>query len=844
MAQMTHRSFTGGELAPSLRSRADLSKYATGLALCENFIIRSQGGVYSRQGTKFIGEVGQPTKRARLIPFSFSTEQTYILVFEEYTMRVIKDGGFVLDGAGPALYELATPYPEADLPRLSFTQDADVMTICHPDYDPRDLSRTAHDAWSLDVINFDPPISAPTWYAPSASITNITNDTNALVTTAAAHGMASGDRVYVAGVSGMTEVNGLYFYITYAGPSSFYLNVDSSTYGVYTSGGTATAQSLIPTGSGAGSYSKIYTYVITAVGPDGESLGSSSKSITVGSLSTTYGIRLKWNSVPNALYYRVYKDPSNATNVYGWVGDSNTLEFTDFNTAPIVTDAPPTDNTPFKTISASITNITQANPAVVTAVAHGFSTGNNISIASVVGMTEVNNLTFVITVIDEDSFSLNGIDSSAYTAYTSGGTATRVNNKPSVVGYYQQRRIFANTTELPQTMYGTQVSAYESLRYSVPSRDDDAITLTIKSRQVNEIRHITDVDGLVLLTSGAEWKITEGQDEVLTPATAGAKTQSYNGSSWVQPVIVGDTLIYIQDKGNRIRDLKYEFTANKYTGSDLSIMAEHLFENNTIEEVSYSKEPYGLIWMVRDDGKMLGLTYQREHQVWAWHQHDFGGIVESVATVSEGSRDATYICIKRTINGSTVRYVERMEPRDITGPEYAWCVDSGLRYEGVATTSITGADHLIGEQVAVVADGNEVKGLTVDATGGITLPISASIVTLGKAFTPTMELLDVDISDPNNTLKGKKVSIARVIIEVEKSRGGWVGPKLDDGSTGDMIEIKPRFESDGYGPIALKDFKQEIHIAPEWGYGGGIRIEQRTPFPLAILSVIPDVDVG
>ena len=134
MAEIIQRSFTSGEIAPSLRSRTDLNKYQSGLALCENFIVRAQGGVYSRPGTRYIGELGDSTKVGRLIPFSFSTEQTYILVFEHLKMRIIKDGGYILDGGSP--YELVTTYTEAQLSRLKFTQSADVLTIVHPDHDP------------------------------------------------------------------------------------------------------------------------------------------------------------------------------------------------------------------------------------------------------------------------------------------------------------------------------------------------------------------------------------------------------------------------------------------------------------------------------------------------------------------------------------------------------------------------------------------------------------------------------------------------------------------------------------------------------------------------------------
>ena len=140
MPETIQRSFTAGEISPSIQSRADLGKYMSGLNKCENFFIRAQGGAYSRPGTRFVGEQGDSSQRGRLIPFQFNTEQTYILLFENLKMYVIKDGGFVLDGGGPAIFELATPYTEAELPRIGFTQNADVMTIVHSDEFPYDPS--------------------------------------------------------------------------------------------------------------------------------------------------------------------------------------------------------------------------------------------------------------------------------------------------------------------------------------------------------------------------------------------------------------------------------------------------------------------------------------------------------------------------------------------------------------------------------------------------------------------------------------------------------------------------------------------------------------------------------
>jgi hypothetical protein len=107
-----------------------------------------------------------------------------------------------------------------------------------------------------------------------------------------------------------------------------------------------------------------------------------------------------------------------------------------------------------------------------------------------------------------------------------------------------------------------------------------------------------------------------------------------------------------------------------------------------------------------------------------------------------------------------------------------------------------------------------------------------------------IETLDIDTSPQEAPIRARSVSVSKVTIEVEASRGGWIGPRQDDGSAPPMIEIKPRFESDNYNSIALKTYKQEVFIQPQWSKGGGVRIEQRDPLPLAVLSVIPEVDVG
>jgi hypothetical protein len=779
MAETIQRSFTSGEISPSIQARADLVKYTTGLARCENFIVRSQGGVYSRPGTRFIGEVGQSDKRARLIPFEFNTEQTYVLVFEHLKMRVIKDGGFVLDGAGPALFELATPYTEAQLSRISFTQSADTMTICHPSHAPRNLTRMDHDDWALNVINYAPTVDAPSFVSiPTvANITDIILGTPLLVSVApGTHSFVDGNLITIDGITGSGSgsmadyLNGNDYIVGAFNTEGFYLvGTSSSGLSAYTSGGTATRENAASTiGTGAGDYKKTYSYIITAVDENGvESLPSAATSITTESLSTTAGVRLQWSSVAGADYYRVYKDPSVGTDVYGWIGDSKNTSFDDYNIAPLTSDAPPQDRQP-----------------------------------------------------------LSGAD-----------------NYPACVTYYQQRQVLANTNNEPQTVFTTQTANYKSFRVSKPTRDDDAVTFAIASRQVNEIRHLVSLDALIMLTSNAEWRVTEGQDQVLTPSTIGVRVQSYNGASWVPPVVVDDTVIYVQSKGTKLRDLKYNFGDDKYSGNDLSIMAEHLFKGYEIEEITYSAEPYGIAWCVRNDGVLLGLTYQREHQVWAWHKHITDGVVESVTTISEGDRDATYMSVRRTINGVTKRYVERIEPRYVDDSVNAFCVDSGLTYSGSPASTITGLDHLEGKDVAVLADGSVVKDVTV--TGGqITIPFDASVIHIGLPYTPVIETLDLDAASMVETLKAKEISVSKVTLQLQDSRGGYIGALKDNGEEPEMSELIPRDDDFNYDVPPLRTYKDEIELPPEWNKGGGVRIEQRDPLPMAVLAVIPELDIS
>jgi hypothetical protein len=145
-------NFTAGELSPRLDGRNDLAKYSAGCATVENMVIYPHGAAARRPGTTFIAEVKSNAAKTRLIPFEFSTTQTYILELGNQYMRFYRDNGQILSGGSP--FEISTPYLTAELFDIKFAQSADVMYITHPNHQTRKLSRTGHTSWTLTVVDF------------------------------------------------------------------------------------------------------------------------------------------------------------------------------------------------------------------------------------------------------------------------------------------------------------------------------------------------------------------------------------------------------------------------------------------------------------------------------------------------------------------------------------------------------------------------------------------------------------------------------------------------------------------------------------------------------------------
>lgn len=256
-----------------------------------------------------------------------------------------------------------------------------------------------------------------------------------------------------------------------------------------------------------------------------------------------------------------------------------------------------------------------------------------------------------------------------------------VGDYPGAVGYYQQRLCFAGSDNSPQTMWMSKTGNFNNFGYATPIKDDDSITLTIASRQVHRFRHLVQLQELLGLTTGGEW-VFAGADTGLTPKTVQAKVQSYNGSSRIPPIIVNNSAIYVQGRNSVVSSLAYTFESDGFSGEDLTKFSPHFFRGHQLVDWTFQQVPDRLVWAAREDGVLLCMTFLPEEQLIAWHQHVTDGAVESVCSIAEGDEDALYLVIKREVNGSTVRYVERMASRQVSNSIDGYFVDCGLTYDG------------------------------------------------------------------------------------------------------------------------------------------------------------------
>jgi len=431
------------------------------------------------------------------------------------------------------------------------------------------------------------------------------------------------------------------------------------------------------------------------------------------------------------------------------------------------------------------------------------------------------------------------------------GSFSDTTGYPSCVTFFEQRLVFAATLSQPQTLFFSKSGDYENMddNYHGVVADDDSIIYTIASNQVNAIRFMTATRTLIIGTAGGEFAVSGGGTDIaITPTNILIKKQSNNGAANVDALAVGNATLFLQRARRKLRELAYNFDVDGYVAPDLTILAEHISEGG-FKQLSYQQEPNQVIWCARNDGQLVGLTYQREQQVVAWHRHIFGGVFgsgnsvcDSVATIpTDDSEYQTWVIIKRTINGATKRYVEYIHQYDFdeTDDTSFNFLDSQLAYDGSAVTNISGLAHLEGQTVSVLADGATHPDKVV-SSGAIVLERAASKVKVGLSYTSLLQTMRIDAGAQNGTSQSKTKRIYEITARLYESIGVEIGPDLAN------MERIPFRSSANLMDSGINVFTgdKEIEFRGNYETDGFIFVRQTQPLPLTILSLYPKLQTN
>ena len=664
----------------------------------------------------------------------------------------------------------------------------------------------------------------------SNSISGITKATPAVLTYTGTDNFSNGDRVYISGVVGMTQVNGREFVVT---------NVDTAanTFQLYDSSGSAVDSIGYTTYSSGGTVSKILE--VTTLFQEAD----------IADVRITQSADILYIFHPDHPPQQLVRNTATS-----WTLSDIALSNGPWgeNDDDVSTTMTPNAATGTATVTASSINGINNNT--------GFQTtdvgrllrvreGSTWGWGTIVGRLS----TTVVTV----SISATFTDTTSKSEWALGLWSDST-GFPTCGTFHEDRLFMAGAATSPQRLDGSKTGQY---RFFNPSAndgtiaDDNAVAFTINSDDVNAIKWMgSNEKGLIVGTTRGEWMVRPSAlNEALSPTNISAKPATNHGSASVAPVFPSSVVLFVQRAGRKLRELAYVFEADGFKSPDMTLLAEHI-TRPSITELAFQEQPQAIVWAVRSDGVLLGFTYERDQDVVAWHRHELGGtsnsagtaipIVESVATVSapDDDRDELYLIAQRYVNGGTKRYVEYMSKLWEEGDEQedAFHLDCGFTVvNGSPSASVTGLWHLEGQTVAVYADGAAHPDVTI--TNGIaTLNYTATEVTLGYAYDSDGQTLPFEGGSRDGTSQAKTKRINQVGFWLMDTLGMKYGPDADN-----LTEILQRRYGDDFGEATelFTGVTTEV-FASDYDMLGQVYWRCSGPFPATVMAIMPSIKVA
>ena len=442
------------------------------------------------------------------------------------------------------------------------------------------------------------------FYKDNGQITEATKTVTAItkanpaVVTVSSHGYSNGDHIWLNDVGGMTEVNARRYTIANVTTNTFELSgVNSTNYTTYTSGGTA---------------AKVYE-------------------ITTEYTSSQLS-EIQFAQSADVMYL---VHPSHEPTKLTRTGHTNwSISDVDFEKGPYLDE-----NTTSTTLTTSATTV--GTGRTLTASADLFASTDVGRLVKVKGgHGKITGFTSA-TVVTYEIFTAVGTGSA--TTEWQLGAYSNTTGFPRAVSFFEQRLLYGGSTNFPQTIWASQSGLYDNFDEGEADAAD-AFIYTIAANKVNTIRWLAPSKDLIVGTAGSEYKVGRPTGEPLKPDNVNIAQQTTYGVYPARPIQIGNVILFIQRQQKKIREFYYKFEDDAYSAPDMTILSEHI-TGNGITEVDFAQEPDSVYWAIREDGVFLGMTYQREENVVAWHRHIFGGktgsatvTVTDYANIPVGSR--------------------------------------------------------------------------------------------------------------------------------------------------------------------------------------------------------------
>ena len=472
----------------------------------------------------------------------------------------------------------------------------------------------------------------------------------------------------------------------------------------------------------------------------------------------------------------------------------------------------------------------------------------------IVKITRFTSSTVVTVEVVDAVLSNNSSDAAVTTSMWAEGAWSDFRGYPRTVIFFEDRLWWASSTNNPDTLWSSQsgnAGGYEDMSFSILGIDSDAITFPINDNEVSQIQWMQARQVMAVGAANKEYRFgASDSDKPVTPSDRKATPQTSEGSHTLQPKILKDSIFFFQSLGKKLGKMKFDAITENFDVEDATMLAYRLFDSSPVD-MAVQRVPDSIIWTVRTDGVVPTLTYEPKEDVLGWARQIFGnsvavetptGIVESMAVIHGTSEDEVWASVQWTINSSTVRHIVRFKPRDFgSDVEDAFYVDSGVSYDSTASSTMTGGTHLIGETVAVFADGVVFDDAVVSGAGEIILKLAtvtttASTVQWGLPYTMKVRTMRYSLPQDGATVQAKIKRIKQTVIRYIRSLLGMAGQEYAGVEYLQPIGATFSTESQDTVPnnrLAQGGFSEDAYTT----------IVSSDPVPFTALAAIIDVDI-